>query len=736
MKYFGTERWQPLERPYGRISWVFTASPWLVASVFALTLTCALDLYMPLSKPNLEFLGFLLGLGLVVALLNGLFWSLVWFLLRQYSGRVAVLFWPTIGLGAGGWLAWDLGAFAKIHGRYRMLALGVMAACGVGGFVFGILCAAFQPTARHPAGFVLERRGVVRLLLACLLAVAAFGLQAVDRRFYRGQYFDAHIALRLVGFWCMTMAVVSAGRVLPVFRMTAISWALVIAGFVICILTLDQRRGATLQAFDSRVWPANVLRLSRILVDWDFDGYASLLGGGDCAPFNHRIHPGAREIPDNGVDDNCILGDAKREAFGFETFPVSMEPSPLDIVLITVDALRPDHLGVYNPAGYGPKGRATSPNLDHWAAQATVFENPYTSGGWTSVVMPSLLRGVYPRRLRWRRYFETNQYTMLRNPLPSQLRSGEVAERMFPMAFDDPHPPVAVLLKHRGMYTMAVTDDGYGSMLQRGTGIEQGFTEFREVDDLNETMRDDAGTATAAIEILKTVHSDRRFFLWVHFFGTHTPPKHHPGIREYGNSAIDEYDHTVAFFDSQVVRLLDALSQRSRPPAVFITGDHGEAMDEYGRQHGQTLEESVIRIPMIARVPGWPAIRVKPTVNLVDLVPTILSLSKSPVPPYLDGIDLAQIVVRSKKIPRVLFTDTWRFAPTGQIELDQVAAYNDTSKAIFDNLTGNIYCYDDKSQPLLSFRLIGRFGNRHADVLANAVSGYIEETGGTLDLSD
>jgi hypothetical protein len=117
-------------------------------------------------------------------------------------------------------------------------------------------------------------------------------------------------------------------------------------------------------------------------------------------------------------------------------------------------------------------------------------------------------------------------------------------------------------------------------------------------------------------------------------------------------------------------------------------------------------------------------------------VPTILSLSKSPVPPYLDGIDLAQIVVRSKKIPRVLFTDTWRFAPTGQIELDQVAAYNDTSKAIFDNLTGNIYCYDDKSQPLLSFRLIGRFGNRHADVLANAVSGYIEETGGTLDLSD
>lgn len=735
MKYYGTDRWRPAERPYGRISWVFTASPWLVASAFGLTLICALDLYMPLSKPNLEFLGFLLGLGLVVALLNGLCWSLVWFLLRQYGGRFAPLLWPCIGLGAGGWLAKDLGALSKFHGRYRLMAFGVLAACGVGGLAFGFLCAAFQPTARRPLGFILARRRMIRVVFACLLAILACGLQVVDRRYYPGQYADAHIALRLVGFWCATMAVVSAGRMLPLFRMTAISWALVIAGFVVCLLTLDQRREATLQAFDTRPWPASILQVSRILVDWDVDGYASLLGGDDCAPFNPRIHPGAREIPDNGVDDNCIFGDAKRKTFGFKSLPNPKEPSPLDVVLITVDALRPDHLGVYNPTEYGPQGRATSPNLDRWAAQATVFDNAYSSGGWTSVVMPSLLRGVYPRRLRWRRYFETNQYAMLREPLSPKLRSGEVAERMFPMAFDDPHPPVADLLRHRGMYTMAVVDDGYGSMLQRSTGIEQGFTVFNEVDDLNETMRDDAGTATTAIEMLRTVKSGQRFFLWVHFFGTHTPAKHHPGIREYGNNFIDEYDHTVAFFDSQVVRLLDALSQRPRPPAVFITGDHGEWMSETARQHGLTLEESVIRIPLLARVPGWPAIRVKQPVSLVDLVPTILSLSKSPLPAYLDGIDLAELIIRSKTSRRVLLTDTWRYAHDGQIEHDQVAAYNATSKVIFDNLSGDLYFYADKSQPL-TVRLVGKSEIRATDLLSKAVYGYIEETGGTLDLAN
>jgi hypothetical protein len=500
----------------------------------------------------------------------------------------------------------------------------------------------------------------------------------------------------------------------------------------VCLLTLDPHREVALQTFEARVWPSSILRVSRAFVDWDFDGYASLLGGEDCAPFNRRVHPGAREIPDNGIDDNCILGDAKRYDVKLETLPIPKAPSPLNVVLITVESFNPDHLGVYNPAGYGPSGRATSPNLDRWAKDATVFENAYTSGGWTSVVMPSLLRGVFARRLQWRRYFETNQFAMIHKPLQPQLRPGEQAERMFPLAFGDPHPAIAEMLRRRGVYTMALLDDGYGSMLTRGTGIERGFEVFREVDDLAEGARNDAGTAMAAALMLSQVPRGQRFFLWVHFFGIHWPPESHPGIRVYGDNAIDGYDGDVAYFDSQVIGLLNVIASRYAPTAVIVAGDHGEALTPLNPQHGLTLEEAVIRIPLLIRVPGWPAVRVKAPVSSVDLVPTILSLTQSPLPAYLDGIDLTRVVINGEAPERVLFSDTWVFASNERIETDLVAAFHESGKVILDRVTGRL----NRETPLGRSVPWKQKPRRSDDVLTRALYGYIEETGGALELSD
>jgi hypothetical protein len=303
---------------------------------------------------------------------------------------------------------------------------------------------------------------------------------------------------------------------------------------------------------------------------------------------------------------------------------------------------------------------------------------------------------------------------------------------MFPIALDDPHPPIAALLRGRGMYTMAITDDGYSAMLQRNTGIERGFMVYREVDDLPEIMRNDAGTATAAIELISQAPRGGRFFLWVHFFGTHWPPESHPGVRVYGPDFIDQYDHEVAFFDSQVVRLLDALAGQADPTAVFITADHGEGLGAALREHGVNLDESIIRIPLIARVPGWPAVRVKPPVSLVDLAPTILALTRSPAPGYLEGVDLSEYLGKATVPPRVLFSDTWRFTGDGRTELDMAAAYNETGKVVLNHLSGNLYRIDDPGRSTAS-KLIGK---RPIDNLSREVYGYIEETGGTLDLSD
>ncbi len=101
---------------------------------------------------------------------------------------------------------------------------------------------------------------------------------------------------------------------------------------------------------------------TRDLFDLDRDGYSSVLGGGDCNDLNASIHPGAYDIPGNGIDEDCSGSDAKLSNFkpraladvDFATLPASI-PADTNVLVITIDTLRADHLGMY---GYA---RATSP---------------------------------------------------------------------------------------------------------------------------------------------------------------------------------------------------------------------------------------------------------------------------------------------------------------------------------------------------------------------------------------
>ena len=162
---------------------------------------------------------------------------------------------------------------------------------------------------------------------------------------------------------------------------------------------------------------------------------------------------------------------------------------------------------------------------------------------------------------------------------------------------------------------------------------------------------------------------------------------------------------------------------------MFISADHGEGINAITRTHGLTLDEPVIRIPLLARVPGWPAGRVAQLVSSLDLVPTILALTRTPPPSYLDGVDLAALTAAPK--PRVLFSDTWRFKSNQKLDIDLAAAYDGTRKVIYDHASGNLYSVnqrDSEATPQL-------IGMTPSDALSGSVYAYVEETG-ALRLSD
>jgi len=150
------------------------------------------------------------------------------------------------------------------------------------------------------------------------------------------------------------------------------------------------------------------------------------------------------------------------------------------------------------------------------------------------------------------------------------------------------------------------------------------------------------------------------------------------------------------------------------------------------RNHGMTLDEGGIRIPLIARVPGWPNVNVNRLVSLVDIMPTILTLTQSPMPAEVDGFDLDPRFEPAGGDPRILLTDTWRYEPDSHASVDFVAAYDGQHKLVLDRVHQYLLSYDANGA-------VTRLPPDHelrSGPLYRALYGYLDETGGQLDLND
>lgn len=283
----------------------------------------------------------------------------------------------------------------------------------------------------------------------------------------------------------------------------------------------------------------------------------------------------------------------------------------MNILLLMMDALRPDHLGF---AGYD---RPTSPNLDRFQDEAVWFRNAYTPSPSTRFAMASMFTGSDVRSLPHRR-MGANRFQLDRG-------ATTVAER----------------LRASGYRTVGHT---ISYVMHHIRGIGQGFEEWGTpwpVDEWSSIFgRAGQITTDAAIESLRSFPEtgDARFFLYAHYRCTHDPYIAHEAW-DFGSRPLDRYDSALAYCDEQLARLfaaVDARADRERT-AVFIVSDHGELFGEQGfHHHGHTLSEPDVRIAMLMRVPGVEPAVVDAPVLLTDIAPTLLDLA------HLDFSDEAE----------------------------------------------------------------------------------------------
>ena len=283
-----------------------------------------------------------------------------------------------------------------------------------------------------------------------------------------------------------------------------------------------------------------------------------------------------------------------------------------NILLITLDTTRADHIGAY---GYQ---FAKTPTLDRLAREGVLFARALAAAPITLPAHASLFTGTYP--------------------FAHGVRNNGT------FSLGDNASTLATVLRKRGYQTAAFVS---AFVLDRRYGLARGFDVY---DDRMPLERSGDQTGSRALEWLRNAVASSAtvpFLLWVHLYDPHDP--YTPPARYRDAFADRPYDGEIAFDDDVIGALLSQVGQLGVESStiVAVVGDHGESLGEHGEAtHALFVYESTLRVPMILRWPGHlPAgRRVMTPVRGIDLAPTLLDLAGAPPLPSAQGASLVSLV--------------------------------------------------------------------------------------------
>lgn len=315
-----------------------------------------------------------------------------------------------------------------------------------------------------------------------------------------------------------------------------------------------------------------------------------------------------------------------------------------NVILISIDTLRADHLGIY---GYF---RDTSPNLDNLANQGIYFTNVYSQASWTLPSHATLFTSLYP-----------SQHEMVTFDSPS---------------LNDSIITLAEVMKQNNYKTAAFVDHfDVGSHFGLNHGFdyfdEKGASEGLEKHKPNLLVYSGIKKINERAEKWIDENKDGKFFIFLHYYDVHAPyispepyitlfdPNYHGNLSTYGymedgiqdqiknqddlNHVIAQYDGGIRYVDSEIGTFWHFLQNESltKKTMIIIVSDHGEEFMEHERiGHGVYLYKNVIHVPVIFSFPTAYHKVINSTLGLIDVPTTILEALRIESPQQFEGIDM------------------------------------------------------------------------------------------------